>query len=149
MHVLACTTQTQGDRPDDLFDAIDGELATFPTNECPDHLCHCTPHNRFVGLGSRLEATTVQVVDRPDLDPRRLGRLLVDHLGEVFRSEPRITFDDLCEWAMDDLDGLGRLASAYRPGTVLGRRGERPVVRRKAGHLRPVDPATGEDGPAR
>ena len=119
MHVLVATAETQGDRPDDFFHAIEGELVMLPVLECADRRCGC--RWSFTGISSHRMTTTAKVVDRPDLDYQSYRDLL---LADAVASSPR--WDPLAddEW-LDDLEAFleegEELAKMLGVGAVVGR----------------------------
>ena len=78
MKVLIATNHTQGQRPDDFCDTLEGELVRLPAVvcDCPD--CGC--ERAVEGLASHKATTTFTVADRTDLDAAAYRSILVEHL---------------------------------------------------------------------
>lgn len=134
MKVLAATNKTQGRRDNDFCWAIEGELVTFPVIECEcgtsDDACGC--HRAMAGLASSRGTTTMQVIDRPELDGETYYRLIADGLrrqGYI----PKGPMDaEVREWLRDVVRELVVAASIFEPGTVLERRESMLRVRQRA-----------------
>lgn len=145
MRVLTATSTTQGDRPDDICCATDGELVSFPVLECSCPDCGCV--RSFAGLESHRATTTCEVVDAP-LAPADLreavarslsasGWLLdladraADHAAVADVAEPALSAVDR-ELVDDVVARIVDVAEAFPPGTVLARADGGVVVRRPA-----------------
>jgi hypothetical protein len=122
MKVLVATRRTQGLRSDDYCWTIDGELvlAGALIECCLPERCGCG--RAFPGLASSRATTTAIIVERPELDMRKLSTAV----GESLDRQGYL--DDLDDDEADDIveRECWRLASitrAWPVGTVLERRG--------------------------
>lgn len=77
MRVLIATRQRQGQRPDDYFRAVDGELVRLPTEPCVDDLCRCG--NAVIGVASSEATTTFTAADRT-IDPDTYAQVIRESL---------------------------------------------------------------------
>ncbi len=110
MHVLVATTQTQGDRPDDVSWTVEGELVRLPGLTCADPRCGCD--RSWAGLASSRTTTTCRVVD---LDIQREG--LRAAFGDALWREGWLAADDT--WVDDFVECHLEIASAFALGSVL------------------------------
>lgn len=116
MKVLIATNQTQGQRPDDFCDTLEGELVRLPVVvcDCPD--CGC--ERAVEGLASHKATTTFTIAETTDLDAAAYRNILVEHLvdggwvvGTLGTTENA--------WVDDFVDLHVQIAKLFRLGDVL------------------------------
>jgi len=122
MRILVATEETQGRRPNDFCFAEEGEIVTFGpecTHEKIDGPCGCK--RSLSGTTSLLSTTTFRVVDRTDLTPAGLSRILAESMvaGHWFKTKEAAS-----KTAMEYARELVILALGFRAGSVLERRGD-------------------------
>jgi hypothetical protein len=148
MKLLVATSQTQGRRRTDFCWATEGEIVTYGS-ECPDEAVDgpCGCRRALCGLGTRKATTTFAVVERPDLRPKDLARLLAQSLVEGGWSP---SVEQAREAASGDALRLAEVALRHACGTVLERRdgrfaarGRLPSRRGAAAATRTADAAAG------
>ena len=133
MKVLTATNHTQGQRDNDFCWALEGELVLFPPIDCGrgsiDDRCGC--RRSMAGLASHRATTTIQVEDRPELDPDTYFMLISDSLRDQgYVTEELMEDPEVDEWLRDITDELMHIADAFPAATVLERRGDLVSVRR-------------------
>lgn len=126
MKVLTATSKTQGQRENDFCFTVEGELVIEPVMECSlgsvDDHCGC--RRAMAGLASHRPTTTIMVISRADLDPDTYLELIRDgiqaqgYLPGGLDKQP-----DVQEWLAQVAGDLLQIASLFRVGTVLERRG--------------------------
>jgi hypothetical protein len=130
MKVLVATRRTQGDYPDDLFEAIEGELVVAGP-ECDKPLEQRCPCSRtFPGAASGGLTSTYRVASL------RMAR--GTYIDLVIDSVRKYGFD-ACT-GIDIALFLEQAAAAFPVGSVLSRRGDTLLVRR-TGNTRKRKPA--------
>ena len=145
MNVLTATKKTQGRRDNDFCWAVEGELVTFPVIECDcgttDDACGC--HRAMAGLASSRGTTTIQVIDRPELDAEVYYRLIAEGLRRqgYIRKGPMDA--EVREWLRDVVGELVVTASIFEPGTVLDRRDGMLSVRERTNRPEKANPPEG------
>lgn len=132
MKILTATTLTQGARDNDFCEAVDGELVFFPPIECDcesvDGPCGC--RRAMAGLGSHRATTTIQVIERSELDRCSYLELIRDGLKRQGWLPEEVDGDpEVEEWLNEEVDTLLSTAAHFDPGTVLERRGNSVFVR--------------------
>jgi hypothetical protein len=132
--VLVATTATQGQRPNDVCAASQGELVRPPAVEHPqepvDSACGC--RRVLVGVDSGEPTTTVLVLDQPELTVGALRRVLFASFGRARAVRPGDC--DSETWVAAVTEELAKAAAAFPVGVVLERRAATLRVRR-AGSL--------------
>jgi hypothetical protein len=128
MHVLVATRQTQGQRDDDFSWTVEGELVRLPGMHCDCPGCGCD--RAMAGLSSSRATTTVQVIDRADVDVGAFRSVLHDALVREGWVTPGDAEGEAMAvaWADEHLQAAAR----FHPGTVLELRDGHLVVRRTA-----------------
>ena len=66
MKVLVATSECQGNRGDDFFHGLYGELVRLPLEPYIDHLCNC--RDSVIGPATSMGCTTFTAAERPELD---------------------------------------------------------------------------------
>jgi hypothetical protein len=132
MRILTATNQTQGRRDNDFCWTLEGELVLFPPLECGrgsiDDRCGC--RRSMAGLASHRATTTVQVVDRTELDPDTYFMLISDSLRDQGYVTAGLMADpERNHWLKDITDELIHIAGTFPVATVLERRGDLVSVR--------------------
>ena len=112
MRVLVATQQGQGDRDDDFFDALEGELVHLPIEPCVDHLCNC--QDAATGLSTSKGTTTFAAVQGPAIKPDEYAEMLVDALDREGWLE-RFEAGRLTAWVQKHVD----LAAEVPQGGIL------------------------------
>ncbi len=131
--VLVATTEAQGSRPDDLHEAVEGELVYVPPMGClppspdsPENSDPCGPdcacERSFVGMASNGLITTALVVERADLRVDDLWTALSDSLERQGRLGPD-SEDDERRFRLAFQRTLVT-ASHFSTGSVIERAGE-------------------------
>lgn len=123
MQVLVATRRTQGERDDDYFAGVEGELVRLPGSICNDPGCGCD--RGWAGLSSSKAVTTCEVIES-DLD--RAGyvaafRSAMDREGWLGPGEDHGWVDEL---AAEHLE----IATRFPPGSVLRRQGDQAFATR-------------------
>ncbi len=129
MRVLVATEETQGYRETDFCWTEEGELVCFGfecAGETIDGQCGC--RRSLCGLKTGKSTTTFRVVEREELSPRGLVALLAANLvvGRWYESREKAR-----PLAQEEASRLAALATAYPEGTILEKRGERFLQRRR------------------
>jgi hypothetical protein len=127
MRILVATEETQGRRPNDFCFAEEGEVVTFSpecTREEVDGPCGCK--RSLSGTTSLLATTTFRVVERDDLTPAGLTRILAASLVAGGWYE---TAEAASGPAREEVVALVRVALRFPAGSVLERRGDRFATR--------------------
>jgi hypothetical protein len=126
MHVLVATSRTQGERGNDFFWCVEGELVYLGVvcstdRRDPDGGCGCG--RAFAGLNSHRATTTAEVRDLP------LSR---DDVVEALRSSLEQQGYD-AQGAPAEADWLLGIAAAWPAGTVVERRMDQLRARTRVG----------------
>lgn len=79
MKVLVATRETQGERDDDFYFTVDGELVTPVVIACA-HGDECSCRRGFPGLASGRATTTARVAELPEFTLVQLWQALSDSL---------------------------------------------------------------------
>ncbi len=122
MKILVATEESQGHRANDFCWADEGEIVTFGS-ECADESVDgpCGCRRALRGVRTRKATTTFLVVERSDLGPADLARIVAESLvaggwyASVQQAHAAATQDAL---------RLAATALAHAEGTVLERRDE-------------------------
>src|SRR5687768_14082898 len=114
MNVLVATTQTQGHRPGDFFNAVPGELVTIPGHTCGSPACGCD--RSWVGATSRAGTTTAIVADLPFTRDQ--------YVQALTDSEAAACGGDISPNVGWLADKLLRIADHFDEGDVLERYGD-------------------------
>ena len=128
MKILVATGLTQGRRTNDFCWAEEGEIVTFGsecTNEFVDGPCGCRRALR--GVRTRKATTTFRVVERSDLSPDDLARMVAESLvaGGWYPS-----LEQAHPAASEDALRVAAIAFEHAEGSILERRDECIVERR-------------------
>ncbi|HSK89767.1 MAG TPA: hypothetical protein VK875_00505 [Euzebyales bacterium] len=120
MRVFVATRRTQGQRPDDCSETVDGELVHFPTvsGRCPDNGPNCGCTSVMVGFGSGRLTTTFTVADMVSLDATTYRRLLFDAVVREDGDDPDAWFQ-VPAWAARWADEHVAVAGRYADREVL------------------------------
>jgi len=123
MKVLVATTETQGQRSNDFYYCVEGELVTVglvcaTDRRNPDGGCGCG--RAFAGLNSH-RATTTAMVKEVELSEADYVEALGSSLAQ--QGWPTSDVDELAAW-------LAQLVSEWPAGTIVERRLDDINVRR-------------------
>ena len=123
MNLLTATAEGQGDRPNDFFFTVEGELVLLgfvcAADEAdPDGGCGCG--RAFSGMSSR-RATTTAVVRDLDLDEDDL-RLAVESYFTATGMGPDVLGDDFGTLVDETVEESLLVGRSCEPGTVVRRR---------------------------
>lgn len=102
MKVLVATRRGQGDRDDDFFHGVEGELIRMPFDACANPRCGCD--HSVAGLASSRASTTFRVVDRPELDEATYRRIFLEALereGWIALADDTDEFEEMIDWHID------------------------------------------------
>ncbi len=121
MKVLIATDSTQGNRGDDYFFALEGELVYLPIIEHAV-LDRCGFAQGFAGVASAKATTTAMVVDRPELTTHDWSVAIADGLTSQgwLEDDWCDANDDLLEQVLADLEAI---VDPIAPNTVIERNG--------------------------
>lgn len=133
MKVLVATRKTQGQRSNDFCYSVEGELVVFPPVECGrgsvDDRCGC--RRSMAGLASHRATTTMEVVDRPELNRGAYLELIADGLATQGYLAPEGLDPETQQWVETVVEELIDIAALLPTGTVLERRGDHVAIRRQ------------------
>ena len=121
MKVLVATASTQGDRGDDYFFALEGELVYLPMIDYAV-VDRCGFAQGFAGVASAKATTTAMVVDRPDLSVHDWSIAIADGLTRQGWLEDgwSESNDELLDQVLADLEAI---VEPIAPNTVIERNG--------------------------
>ncbi len=125
MRIITDTSQRQGERPGDLFEAEEGEIVMPVMCDGEHDGCSCS--RLMVGVRSSKDTTTAEVVES-DMTRDEYRRAIRE--SEVGRGFARLGVSARVLNAQ--ADALLELAAQFRPGTVIDRDGD-DFEERKAG----------------
>jgi hypothetical protein len=130
MKVMVATTEMQGRRKNDFCHAEPPEFLMFGfecDGEAVDGACGCK--RALVGISSDKATTTFQVVER-------VGMTLENYAEFIYCALERQGWtklgDDWKKMARKDAEELARIASVFRLGAIVEKRGRKFQERRKA-----------------
>ncbi len=127
MKILVATRETQGHRPNDFCWAEEGEIVTFGS-ECAEEIVDgpCGCRRALCGVRTRKATTTFRVVERPDVGPADLARLVAESL---VAGGWHPSMEQAHAAATQEALRLAGMALAHAEGAILERREDRICAR--------------------
>lgn len=126
MRVLVATSEGQGKRKNDFFNATEGELVHFGS-ECDgedvDGKCGC--RRCMSGLDTAMATTTFKVVES-DITEEDLTAKLATFYHEKWHIEG----SEANELAVEEVEDLNRIVATFEVGEILEKRGRNIQSRR-------------------